>query len=403
MSKHEKDEHSIKYRPVVIEKPTYDILLKEKDALGLIALYNFYYYTAVWQETNQPKSTTAYAAKGLGISEGRIRRYKKQLIDLGFIEDIVMKDKKTNQVTGHYVKVNYYRRKVEKRHPNGFPQGGIRHSVENREGNAYNNNRKILKTNNNFCNSTNCKQTIVDNPISFDMKIAIKLNKLIQAKKAILRRIKDSTIAKDIQSLMKHYTKKQILQVTKWYILHYDDTYTPKMYKASSFKDNFPKLLVMSTRENNSAAQSTNTNTSVKVTKLGAKITSYLLQNHQWPSVVNREQLSAAVELSLINYNRFITLNNKLLKDKDNQLFAKEVKRSTYEYTPLEQFLRQWFYRVYKQVVNWAEWQGSFKQYIFSIYNKYFIQDIHSIERKYTGFQDKLSKKYISKLKELQT
>lgn len=43
---------------VTLSKRTFDIFLKQENAADLIALYTFYYYTAKWQDSNQPKVTT---------------------------------------------------------------------------------------------------------------------------------------------------------------------------------------------------------------------------------------------------------------------------------------------------------------------------------------------------------
>ena len=65
----------------------------------------------------------------------KIRRLKKTLIKLGFIEDIVIKNKQ-NRVTGHFIKVKFYRS-----HPNDFRQCGKSDSVEKHKANAYRDNK----------------------------------------------------------------------------------------------------------------------------------------------------------------------------------------------------------------------------------------------------------------------
>jgi len=92
---------------LILSKQTYDLFLKADNPMDLVSLYTFYYYTAKWQETNQPKCTTKYAAVGLRCGEEKIRRVKKQLIELGLIDNIVAKDKETGKVIGHYIRLNY--------------------------------------------------------------------------------------------------------------------------------------------------------------------------------------------------------------------------------------------------------------------------------------------------------
>lgn len=103
---------------VILTKQTLDIFLKQDNPADLIALYTFYYYTAKWQCTNQPKCTTEYAAKGLGWGVQKVRKVKKQLIEFGLIEDVRKVDEKTKKTTGHFIKMNYIFKKetLEKSH-----------------------------------------------------------------------------------------------------------------------------------------------------------------------------------------------------------------------------------------------------------------------------------------------
>ena len=54
--------YDIQDEPIVIHKSIIDKFLKKDKPGDLIALYLFYYYTAKWQKTNQPKATTGYSA-----------------------------------------------------------------------------------------------------------------------------------------------------------------------------------------------------------------------------------------------------------------------------------------------------------------------------------------------------
>ena len=135
--------YNIEDEPIVIHKSIIDKFLKKDKPGDLIALYLFYYYTAKWQKTNQPKSTTGYSANGLKWTKNRIRKAKQQLIEIGLIEDIQSRDDQ-NKVTGHYIKVKFIwsQNKTEeiKSHPNDFPQGGFDHSVEKNNPNALSSN-----------------------------------------------------------------------------------------------------------------------------------------------------------------------------------------------------------------------------------------------------------------------
>ena len=140
---------------IIITKQTFDAFLRSDFPADLIALYNFYYYTAKWQETNQPKCTTGYTAEGLKWSEAKVRRAKKELMRLGLVEDV--QQKVNGKVTGCFIKLNYilkqenvhhandfsqcgnYEGKCEN-HPYDFPQGGNVHRVEKLQTNALSSN-----------------------------------------------------------------------------------------------------------------------------------------------------------------------------------------------------------------------------------------------------------------------
>jgi len=92
---------------VILTKQTLDIFLKQKNPSELISLYTFYYYTAKWQKTNQPKCTTEYVSKGLNWNRHKVIRVKKQLLEFGLIENVRIVDEKTKKVTGYYIKMNY--------------------------------------------------------------------------------------------------------------------------------------------------------------------------------------------------------------------------------------------------------------------------------------------------------
>jgi hypothetical protein len=131
MRRHE----SIEFRPITIPKENVDTFLATEDPIGVMGLYIFYYYTAIWQKTNTIKATTSYAAKALRCSENKIRKIRRILLEIDWIEDIVRRDA-NGQSIGRFIKVRYYTSKptIEKNHTQGLPQCG--HLTAN----AYSNN-----------------------------------------------------------------------------------------------------------------------------------------------------------------------------------------------------------------------------------------------------------------------
>lgn len=142
--------NSIENELIILTKQTVDIFLKSNSPADVMALYTFYYYTAKWQETNQPKCTTGYAAQGLKWSETKIRKVKKELIALGLIEDVQQKDA-SGKICGHFIKLNYVIKQstLQANHTAEKPQGGEIESVECLGTNALsNNNINALSANN---------------------------------------------------------------------------------------------------------------------------------------------------------------------------------------------------------------------------------------------------------------
>ena len=97
--------YNLKEEPLVISKPTLDRILKS-DHPDAIALYVFYYYTAKWQGTNYAKCTSSYVMKGLKIGKVKFLNWKRVLLGLKLIEDIIAKNEK-GQIQGNYIKVNF--------------------------------------------------------------------------------------------------------------------------------------------------------------------------------------------------------------------------------------------------------------------------------------------------------
>jgi len=134
--KHEFIENNI----IILSKQTIDAFLDEEKPSDLIALYCFYYYTAKWQKTNQPKATTSYVENGLKWTKERVQINKKQLIKLGLINDIVKKSKE-GKIIGWYIKLNYlWKNETIKNHQQEKPASGKSYPVENPTTNALSDN-----------------------------------------------------------------------------------------------------------------------------------------------------------------------------------------------------------------------------------------------------------------------
>jgi hypothetical protein len=94
--------------PIVISKPTSDRLLQLERPADAMALYWFYYYTAKWQYSNTPHANNHYVTTGLKWTDDRLSRAKKDLINLGLIEQPPRQwNPKTKHIGYPQIKINF--------------------------------------------------------------------------------------------------------------------------------------------------------------------------------------------------------------------------------------------------------------------------------------------------------
>lgn len=229
---------SIDYRPIIIPKATIDIILTLncKNKSSIIGLYSFYYYCGIWQKTNQPKAVTKFTAKALGISEDKVREYKKHLIELKLINDIQVTDNQ-GKVVGHYIAVNYYQS-----HPTRFPQSGFSHSVGNPQANAYNNNNKLNAYSSNMGTLFSERKK---NKKDFARIWAERLVEVVEKKRIQKGRISISQWSGNIRKLfnLDGVKKKDIKKVIIWYCKNYNKQYTPSIYHSTDIRTKFQQLV----------------------------------------------------------------------------------------------------------------------------------------------------------------
>jgi len=116
---------------IFISKQTLDMVLRQKTrhVADMIALLNFYYYTALWQNTNQPCASLTYVAKGLKWGRDKVRAVRSLLLKLRLIEHVRTVDSQTGKVVGWYIRLSYF-------HPTDSPEGGFHQRVDSKATNA---------------------------------------------------------------------------------------------------------------------------------------------------------------------------------------------------------------------------------------------------------------------------
>src|SRR3990167_6135080 len=100
-----KTEISIENELVIVTTRTLHKLFQYKAGADAVSLYNFYYYTAKWQKTNQPKATDNYCQRGLSWGKDRFTRAKKILLKEKLIQRIMVRE--NGRIKGWYIKINY--------------------------------------------------------------------------------------------------------------------------------------------------------------------------------------------------------------------------------------------------------------------------------------------------------
>ena len=346
----------IRFRPVVISKLFYDLFLKKKNAFGPIALYNFYYYTAIWQETNQPHATISYAAEGLGTTEARIRKWKKQLIAKGLIEEIIERNEK-HQITNHFIKVIYYSKKATLIENN---------RVENHKQNAYSNNSKRTVSGKRLPLTDSFGKKIEP---TFDERLAKKLFECLLNKRKIMRSVKINKWSRVFKSIRTEegIEKPRIKEVLNWYIDHISEKYIPQAYSAQSFKDKFFKI--------ETAMERNKPKEKIEITEDATDIYNKL-KTYGWPKG-SKNDLEEAIQITLNNYRVFLKKHKNFIKthpediDNNDGTFTSDglvTFANTLNHTVIHSpvvFVTNWFLRINGKITNWPNWGGNLLGMVF--------------------------------------
>jgi len=131
-----KNQFELEKQLIIISVPTISKLLSYgKEGADALLLYNFYYYTAKRQDTNQPKATPHFCMRALGWGEKRFYRADRILREENLIKKEKVFDKK-GKIIGWYVRINYIwtTKKVKEANPeplNGQPEPPNSTTVKN--------------------------------------------------------------------------------------------------------------------------------------------------------------------------------------------------------------------------------------------------------------------------------
>lgn len=215
--------YSINDEPLIISKALMDLFLKEKNHSNLLALYSYYYYTAKWQKTDQPKATTEYIANKLGWCIARVIKTKKKLTKFGLVEDVIKKDS-YGRIIGYYIKLNFI-----------FTSLSVLPSQEKIEGYSLKPNRRKKEIN----------ISPAKNRTKEYLPLAQYLSEIIHTKKNIDHTPSQiNAWAEDIRKLVEgnKVPYERIDKALQWYEKNIGGSFIPVIESGYSLKNKFSKL-----------------------------------------------------------------------------------------------------------------------------------------------------------------
>lgn len=216
--------------PIVLSKGLMDILLVESNPANLIALYCFYYYTAKWQETNQPKATDSYCQKGLGWGYTKFVKAKKKLAELKLIT--IIQHRENGRIKGWFIRIHFIWKNKNTE---------ILHQVNTSSSNYSIN---ALSTINKNALSDNKENTIREKNKKY-LPLAKHLLKTILSKKNIhYTPANIETWANDIRLLCEtnKVSYQRIRTALKWYRIWQGGAYIPVIESGRSLRYKFLRL-----------------------------------------------------------------------------------------------------------------------------------------------------------------
>jgi len=236
---------------VILSTPTINQLLSlGKEGVDALTLYVFYYHTAKWQETNQPKATPNYCMKGLGWGEKRFLNADKILRDLKLIEKSPQKDKK-GKITGWYVKLNYIwtTNKTNEFNPEPLKTTPVEKPGSGRQGtNALSvSTLNALSVNNN--NITNSAE-IEDNSVK-GKEINLLIDKFKKVNPASYRLFANTNQRKALERLVAKYGIEKISQIIDFLPATNQKKFAPIITTPIELENKLGKLIAFIKQEQN--------------------------------------------------------------------------------------------------------------------------------------------------------
>lgn len=240
--------YNVPNEPMFLSKHLFDTLLSQDKPDELICLYAFYYYTAKWQRSDKLYATTRFVCQGLQWGEGKVKRVKSRLKELGLIESQTIRGE-NNKIVRHYVKINF----IWESQKVSFPPGGKSTSW-------------YLKKNNIKEKNIYHKKDFGDSDITFSkselkkqrnqkmLPLCRYLAKIITSQRNIeINQRKLNSWSNDLRLLQYEdgIEVNRMKRVLQWYKKNIGKPYVPDVQSGSSFRKKFLNLEAAIERSNN--------------------------------------------------------------------------------------------------------------------------------------------------------
>jgi len=240
--------YNVSNEPMFLSKHLLDTLLSQDKPDELICLYAFYYYTAKWQRSNKLYATTRFVSQGLRWSEGKVKRVKSRLKELGLIESQTIRGE-NNKIMGHYVKINF----IWESQKVGFPPGGK--STLWYLNNINTNKEKYIYHKKDFDDSDTISKTeSIKQRNQRMLPLCRYLSKIITSQKNIeINRRKLAVWSNDLRLLQYEdgIEVSRMKRVLQWYKDNIGKPYVPDVQSGSSFRKKFLNLEAAISRSQN--------------------------------------------------------------------------------------------------------------------------------------------------------
>jgi len=219
-----------------ITKATLERLKQEDKKSDLLALYVWYGYVTIWQDTRTIWAGVNYMSEITGWSPNKVKRIRKRLLEIGLIEDV--QQRKENGDFGKcYIRVHYFcAGHKTRRAQDGSPMCLV--------------NNKDMRLNNNLRGGRKTvphmrdENSLLGKDNTFITRYSQKLHTTLKLRSQF-RDVKVETYGKAIYRLLhtEHIDKDRLKRVFKYYITQgRHSTYCPVIYKVSDLVEKFLRI-----------------------------------------------------------------------------------------------------------------------------------------------------------------